>query len=299
MTGIVNVQVVVNPVSGGNSGRRALWGLCRRMREAGMRVSTHETRGAGDARRTAARCAAEGASLLVVAGGDGTVNEAVNGLRGSGVPVLVVPAGTENILAKYFRMRLDADWLWEVVRAGRAVDLDVAACGDKRMMLVTGIGFDAEVVRVLSRVRNGHINHLSYFWPLWRTFWSYRHPRLCVEADGRLIHDGPGLALVGNLPRYAIGLRLWPAARPDDGLLDVVVFGCRWQGALLRHAVNALLNRHAGSRGVVHRQAKRVRVWSDRRVPVQVDGDRGGRLPVEIVMSGEKARFLVPEAFQA
>ncbi len=90
-----------------------------------------------------------------------------------------------------------------------------------------------------------------------------------------------------------------PGALPDDGLLDVVVFGCRWQGGLLRHAINALLGRHAGSRGVVHQQARRVRVWSDRRVPVQVDGDLGGWLPAEIAMSGERARFLVPEEFQA
>jgi diacylglycerol kinase family enzyme len=207
--------------------------------------------------------------------------------------MLVVPLGTENILARYLGARLDAAWLWQVIYKGAQIALDVPSMNGRPFLLIAGMGFDAEVVRRLDEVRRGHISYWSYVRPIWRTFWGHPFSSVSVEADGSPLYEGPGMVFVGNVPRYAIGLRILDRAVPDDGLLDVCVMRCSWQGPLLWHTLNVLLRRHARSRAVVYRQARQVRVWSEKPVPVQVDGDVGGWLPAEFEMTGKQVRFLV------
>ncbi|MFH1419597.1 MAG: diacylglycerol kinase family protein [Planctomycetota bacterium] len=288
------ILVVVNPVSGRGKRRETLASLIRRLREAGCSVVVLETAKPGDARAAAAQSCRDGCDVLIVAGGDGTINEAVRGLVDESPPILIVPMGTENILAKYLGLPTDCAGLLEVLREGRSVQLDVATRNGDRFLLVAGVGFDAQVVREVSRVRKGHISYFSYLGPLWRTFWSYRHPRLRVDCDGEPIFDGEGLVLLGNVPRYAMGLRVLSRAVPDDGLIDACVFECPRRVSLLRHALNVLLRRHPGRPGVVYRQAKTVRVASDEQVPVEVDGEVGGWLPAEFTITETRARFLVP-----
>jgi diacylglycerol kinase family enzyme len=297
------IQVLVNPVAGSAGSRGVLETLCRRARDAGWTVRIHATRGPGDIRQVAGRLRREQVRALVVAGGDGTVSEAAAGMADGGVPILIVPRGTENIVAKYLRIRLQADWLWNVLRNGREVAFDIPTMNGRRFLILAGIGFDAEVAHRLARDRGRHITHLSYFWPAWRTYWNHRFARLSVEADGVPLYQGPGLVFVGSLPRYAGGLRILHHARPDDALLDVCILPCRRRSTLWRHALNIFLRRHLGGRGVVYRQARHVRVRpaesalndaaQTTAVPVQLDGDPAGSLPADFEMTPHQARFLV------
>jgi diacylglycerol kinase (ATP) len=161
------------------------------------------------------------------------------------------------------------------------------------------VGFDAEVVRLVHGARRGHITHSSYIWPILRTLWTYRHPRVRVETAEGVLFEGHGMVFVGNIPRYAIGLRLVPQADPCDGLLDVCVFECDSRLGLLRHAFNTLLRRHIGSRGVRYARTVRVSVSADRGVDVEVDGDLADPLPAEFTMTDQKATFLVSPEWRA
>lgn len=268
------------------------------MKSAGYDVSVYHTKGPGDARTAAIRSRDEGCGLLVVSGGDGTISQVVDGLGSCDIPILAVPGGTANLLAKYFGTRLNEDWLWEVFTTGREVYLDVVLRNDTHFLMVAGAGFDAEAVRILSERRRGHISYLSYVRPIWQTFWHYRDPKLWVEVDGQVVHEGPGLALIGNIPRYATGLHIFSRAVPNDGLLDVCVFRCQNRVSLLYHAIKVLLQSHDGSSGVVYKQARHVRIWSDDRVPVQLDGDFADWLPAEFRLAAHKVRFLVSEGWQ-
>ncbi len=290
------IRVVVNPVSGRAGRRDVLATLCRRVKDAGWLLRIHETRGPEDGSKIASRSCREGLRALVVVGGDGTISEAVRGMRREDVPILVVPQGTENILAKYLGLRADGDWLWQVLRDGRERALDVPAMNDRQFLLIGGVGFDAEAVRRVAMARRGHISYLTYFWPLWRTLWGDSYPPVSVEVDGRQVHEGPALVFVGNVPRYAVGIRILENAVPDDGLLDVCVLPCDGPRNVLRHAVNVLLKRHLRSRGVIYKQARHVHVWADRPTPVQLDGDVAGWLPAEFEMTGKRVRFLVADA---
>lgn len=251
------------------------------------------TRGVGDATNFAREAAQRGSVLVVVFGGDGTIREAANGTLGGNTPILVVPSGTENILAKYLGIRADPDLLVGVIRDGVAYEMDTIRRNDAHFLLVAGIGFDAEVVRRVSEGRSGHISYASYFWPIWRTFWSYRHPQVHVAADGATIFRGPGMVFVGNVPRYAIGLRLLQHAHPADSLMDVCVFPCAGRVSLIRHAVNALLRRHLSRGRAIYRQARRVEVSALGPVELEIDGDLGAPLPAEFEVVPRLVRFLV------
>ena len=236
-----------------------------------------------DHARELAQEARTSAKLVAAVGGDGTVAEVANGLAYSKIPLLIVPAGTENIIANELGLSNAPARLETLLSRGRAHPVDLGCVNGRYFLAILGAGFDANVIHRVHKARQGHISHLSYFWPIWRTFWEYSFPALQVEADGELLCDGRALAFVGNMARYAVGLRILRDARFDDGLLDLCVFRCRRQAELLLHSATTLLQIHPERRAVIYRRCRNIVISSPgQAVRVQVDGDPGGNLPARI-----------------
>lgn len=292
----MRVVVIANPVSGARRHHLELREMFQKLRSAGVEVTYQPTRAAGDAAHLATDASGR-AQIVIAAGGDGTVRDVAGGLAGTDVPLVVWPAGTENLVAKSFGYRASAESVYSTLTAGRPVRLDLARVGRQAFLVVAGVGFDAEVVRRLSRLRNGHITHLTYADPIWRTFWSHRYPYVRVTGDD-LDWTGRGLVFVGNIRRYSLGLNVVRDALCDDGLLDVIIFRCCHQVDLLGHSLRTLLRRQIGHPGVVYRRVRRVRVESDERIPVQFDGDDAGYLPLEVEVAPRAVTLLVPPEFQ-
>lgn len=287
------IHIIVNPKSGGGPRRKLLGELRSALRAQGRDVTEYTTVAAGDATRYAQEVR-DDSELVVSWGGDGTVREIASALVGTPVPVLVCPAGTENLLAKELGIPAHPRRLAEIVAYNRTASFDLGIVNEKNFLMIMGVGFDGEVVRRLAAVRRGHITHLSYFWPIWRTFWEYDFPRMRVIADGKEVFNDYGLAFVGNISRYAVGLRICRDARFDDGMLDLVVFSCQEQTALVLHAAWTLLRMHPLKGGVIYRQFRHARIETDRPVPSQNDGDVGPDTPLDISVHPGKLRLLVP-----
>lgn len=293
---VMRVAVIVNPVSGARRHRPELRATLDKLRSVGVQVEILPTRAAGDA-ETLARLATQRAQTVIAAGGDGTVREVAGGLADSGVPLIVWPAGTENLVAKTFGYRASADSVYAALTAGRRLRVDLARHGRHAFLVVAGVGFDAEVVQRLTRLRNGHITHLSYAGPIWRTFWQHRFPHVQVTGD-QFEWQGRGLVFVGNIRRYSLGLRVIRDAVWDDGWLDVIIFPCRHQLDLIGHSLRTLFRRQVEHPGVRYRRVRRVRVESDEPVPVQLDGDDAGCLPLDVQVAPQAVTLLVPPDFQ-
>ena len=287
------IHVIVNPRSGGGLKRRVLAEFCSLLRANGREVVEYRTTGPGDA-IDYAKSVADDVEAVIVWGGDGTIREVATALAGSKVPVLVCPAGTENLLAKELRIPSHPRRLVETLAAGRTDECDLGVVNGRAFMLIMGVGFDGEVVRRLATVRQGHITYLSYFWPIWRTFWEHDFPRMRIVADGEEVFNDYGLAFVGNISRYAVGLRICSEAVYDDGLLDLVVFSCQERTALVLHAAWTLLRRHPLKGNVIYRQFRQARIETDQPVPSQTDGDVGPNTPLDISVHPGKLRLLVP-----
>jgi diacylglycerol kinase (ATP) len=289
------IVVIANPISGSVELTGLLRRIARQARVEGMEFDIYETEEQGHG-ADLARTHTGSADALVIAGGDGTVREVVTGSLNSQTPLAVFPSGTENLFAQQIGARRSTQCLLDTLRRGQRRTLDVGRMNEAHFLVVSGIGFDAEAVQRLMRSRSGHITHLSYFWPIWRTFWEYRFPRMQVVADGEEIFDDSGLVFVGNMPRYAVGLHLLRDAAADDGYLDLCIYPCRWQGKLLVHAANAFLRRHVGRAGVIYRKCSRISVASSETVLVEMDGDLAGVLPANYAISPRAVTFLFPPA---
>jgi len=286
---------IVNPVSGSRRATGMLREVVTRLGRAGHAMTVCVTRAAGDAEREAGTAPSDTDAILAV-GGDGTVREVVDGLVAAGrrVPVGILATGTENLLARDLGMPEDPAGLVRMLLGARSVACDVGVVNGRHFLAVCGVGFDAEVVDRLANGRRGHITHMDYFWPVWRTFWEHRFPRVRVRADGREVFAGQGLVFVGVIARYSAGLRICRRAKRDDGMLDLCIYPCTGRGTLLGHAVSTLLRRHDRNGRTIYLKCREVQVEGNPSVPVEMDGDPGGRLPVEVRVLPGAAGFLRP-----
>lgn len=297
MTGIdthLPVHLVVNPRSGYGGSKLLIARLRTEARRAGLEMLEYTTQGPEDATRYVRGLVGQ-ASAVVVWGGDGTVNEVASGLVGTDLPVLPCMAGTENLLAKELKIPHDPRKIIDVLLTGQIVAGDIGRINDRNFLLIIGVGFDGEVVRRLAAARTGHISHLSYFWPMWRTFWEHDFPKMRIIADGQEIFDDFGLAFVGNISRYAVGLRICRDAVFDDGLLDLVVYSCREQTALILHAAWTLLRMHPLKGNVIYRRVRRVRIETEAPAASQADGDVGPNTPLDISLAEGRVKLIVPQ----
>jgi YegS/Rv2252/BmrU family lipid kinase len=288
------ILVIMNPISGYSRSREQPVVLKRRLKAEGFDAHFHLTSGPGDGGEYARQHGKE-FDCVVISGGDGTVREVVAGLANSGVPVTIFPSGTENLFAKEMGMQADCDQLAATLKWGRRIVMDMGEVNGHRYLLLSGIGFDAEVLQHLIKVRTGNITHLTYFWPIWRTLWEYDFPPMTVVADGEvLVDNGRGLMFVSNISRYAVGLRICDLAKYDDGLLDVCIFLCEHRRQLVGHSWRAMLRKHREHPQVIYRQAKHVKVTSNRPVPVETDGDPAGCLPAEYRVIPRAIEVILP-----
>jgi diacylglycerol kinase family enzyme len=254
--------------------------------------------------------AAAGLRAVVAAGGDGTVAAVVNRTPAE-TPLAVLPLGTENLLAKYMHMSVSPWQLSRAILHGATVRIDAGQAGDQIFLLMAGCGFDADVVQRLHAKRSGHIHHLSYVKPIVDSIRKYQYPPLRVRYDcdvqPREAADVDDSHVSGsftarwlfvvNLPRYAGGLRLAPAAIGTDGLLDVVGFTKGSLLAGLRYLYGVVRGKHLRWSDCRFVRVTRLRVESEMPVPYQLDGDPGGQLPVQITVVPERVRLIVTESW--
>lgn len=278
------VGIAANAASGRGAGRVAVDRLCRELNRLGLEPRVAWTL-ADRARLAAEARAGTGCRCLVAAGGDGTVAALIN--ENPAVPVAVLPVGTENLFARHFGFVRDPRRAAARIAAGEASSLDLGRVGTRRFALMAGLGFDADVVSRHHNARVGRTgamrptHRVAYVEPVLRSSFGYRFPtlRLQVEdADGHHEQLVGSTAFVFNLPRYALGLPFAPAARGDDGWLDLVVFRDPGPFRALHYLLLVVCGQHLNRPGVIHRRVRRVTVEADEPVPVQLDGDPGGMI---------------------
>jgi diacylglycerol kinase (ATP) len=291
------IAYIVNPKSGATGSKLAGRRFQEYLIQRGYEVRVSLTISLRHACELATEAAVDyDCAMGVVVGGDGTVREVAHGLEGSDKPLFIIPSGTENLLANELGYDQNIRTMIRTFEAGYIRPLDLGRVNGKCFTSIAGFGFDGQVIGRVSEQRRGHIDHFDYFWPVWRTFWNYKFEPMRVEVDGRELFDGPSLAFVGNISRYAIGLQILHHANYSDGLLDVCVYKCGSRMRLTKHAAMTLIKQHARSRDVVYRQGRSISVTSDSpRLMTEIDGDPGPVLPVHIEVIPQAVNVLVPE----
>ena len=298
------ILLIRNPIAGRRR-RGLLDDVMRRVRAAGWTVDLVDTQAAGDARRLAETCDALRYAVIAVAGGDGTINEVVNGLASrsdAGPALAIVPLGTANVLAHELGLRITAAAVAETMIAGRELLVrpgEASSTGAPRCFsLMAGAGFDAKVVAGVSTRFKRRFGRAAYVWRSLIEARRYRPVRYQVEIDG-IVHEAASV-IVTRSRHYAGPYVVAPAATLDEPQLHVCLFE-RWgRGHALRFGAALLLGylpQAAGYR-VVTGSSVRVSVLSDAgepgRQPVQIDGDDALTLPIRIGLSSRAVRLLQP-----
>ena len=257
--------------------------LADTLREIAPDAELRMTTRAGDAQRLAADAAREGFRIVVAAGGDGTVNEVVNGLAGTGAALGVLPLGTMNVFAKEHALPEKLDEGWAVIRAGNIREIDLLAANNVHFIQLAGVGFDAQVVKETTWESKKNLGPLSYLISAAQVA-GRKAPKISVEAGGR-ISEG-SFVLIGNGRYYGAKLVLFPKARVDDRMLDVLIFKNTGYFDLAKYLAGVLLGRHTGMKGVEYFQVAEATVRAEQEVPVEVDGELSGALPVTFRVAG-------------
>ncbi len=270
--------LVVNPAAGrGRAGRLAP--EARRALESTFgRVECIETTAPGTAVEQVRLAVEAGVERVVVLGGDGTLHESANGLLRAAVaerpPIAILPAGTGNDYAKMART-LGVP-IGEAVRrlaTGAIRRFDVGSAWGEYFLNSVGIGFDAEVARVVSRWK--HFTGMpAYLAAVFEVLWDFPRMELRVESDGGSFTANLLLLEVAIGPCVGGGFRLTPDARPDDGWLDLCSIQHKSMGAILVRLPLVMLGKHTRLKDVRMLRATRVAITSlDGPLHAQFDGE--------------------------
>jgi diacylglycerol kinase family enzyme len=281
------ILLAANPYSGAGPNRRRVDALVAALRALGT-----ATRVVWDpAERAAAladAAAMAGCRAVIAAGGDGTVSQIINELP-RGVPLAVLPLGSENLLARALGFAAEPQVLARAIVACRTRTIDLGratAEGRSRLFaLMLGAGFDAAVVHRVARWRARgsalrRVRRTSYLVPIAACVidYAYNPVRLATEAETT---EGAH-CVIANVAGYALDLKFTPAAAADDGRLDWLVLERPGVAPLLAYCWAAYRGRHLRRPDVRAGQATRLRVTAATPTPVQLDGDPWGTTPVEV-----------------
>ena len=274
--------VIVNPMAGG--ARHAIYGrTLDGLRALGCNVAVVPTAARGDAERFARAATALRYDAVVVAGGDGTINEVVNGLAQSLLPLAVIPLGTANVLAAELGLPGRAGALARLIALAPACAVHVGEANGRRFSLMVGVGFDARVVEnVNPRVKRA-LGKLAYVWQSIVELARYRAVEYAVEIDGRRSVAAAVVVAKGRF--YGGRFRIARAARLEDPNLHVCLFARTGRWHVLRYSAALLFDRIHRLPDVRIVVAARVRIEGVEGEAAQGDGDVIGVLPLAVALS--------------
>jgi len=239
---------------------------------------------------------------VVSIGGDGTlqgVSELVLNVSDNVLPpILIVPLGTANLVAKHLKLPLrrtrDIERIGHAIEARKIVEIDACRCNGNIFLAVAGVGFDAHVVHELTRRRTGPITKGSYVIPTIDTLRAFSYPKVTVEVDGKTVHrDAPALVYVGNVREYGTGIPMLPDARSDDDLLDICILPCKTRAQAVKWMLKAATGMHVRAEGAVYVRGHKVIVDGPSPVPIQLDGEAAGHTPATIELMDVRLPFIV------
>ncbi|TET32027.1 MAG: diacylglycerol kinase family lipid kinase [Planctomycetota bacterium] len=288
--------IIYNPISGRGKSKRLSGKVARALEKSGHDALLSPTESTGDARRMAGEFAENGIDAVVAVGGDGTVSEIVCGLDGADIPVAICPAGTANVLALELGLPSAPEKIAELVTKGKVRRIDVGRIGKKRFVVAASAGVDAWVVHDLYNTRKGAITMATYTGHILRAMRTYRYPPMLVEIDGKPLGRSVGYVVVANTHRYGGPLRIARRGKCDDGLLDITIARGRSLRTALHYTAASVARMLPLLSGVKTYTGKHVSIKpeDDSEIPVQIDGDPGGTLPVTIEIIPGAAPMLVP-----
>ena len=260
-------------IHGARADRPDVRHLVNWVREKGHRVEMHATFEAGDAAEFAARAAKRGVDVVAAGGGDGTINEVINGLDGFDVPLGIIPLGTANDFARQVGIPADADHAMDVILQRKPRRLDTASLNGRRFLNVSTGGIGAEATAETSPEVKASLGPIAYAITGIKKFADLK-PKSARFAGDAFEYEGEFLMFALGLTRATGGgTMVTPMASATDGLLDLCVIESMSRGDFARTVLRVKRGEHVGQDGVHYVQVRAVTIDARQAIPVNVDGE--------------------------
>jgi diacylglycerol kinase (ATP) len=305
------VLIVFNPNAGqATIVRQALEQVANLWRNHGWQVELQPTNAPGHATVMAKAASQTGFHIVAACGGDGTVNEVMNGLVNTETALAVLPAGTVNIWAREMGLPMDVQRSaaatllaqWRQIDVGRArsmfprtrrlsrkrVARSKEPIVDRHFLLMAGVGFDAAVTAGINPQEKKRLGAIAYVKQALQIGWNYRGSKVALRIDGKKIRGRFLMAVVGNSQLYGGVIKFTLNALLDDGLLDICVIQGRSMLKAPLRLFSVFSRSHHRDNRIKYYQAQQIQFLSRKPIPVQVDGDYLGMTPMlfEVVPQG-------------
>lgn len=215
-------HIISNPKAGKKKSRKVIEIVKEIFGKRGVDYTLYETKDAGDGTKFAKQASEEGATDFIVVGGDGTVNEVLNGLKEpEKCRIGIVPAGTGNDFVEAVGIPMDTQEAVLNILDGEALETDYLTFGDVRCMNIGGLGIDVDV---LERCRKGKMHgKLKYITSLLTSLFTFKGVKISVEEDGEMKERNTLLVACCNGKQFGGGIPICPVAEVDDGKMDVIL----------------------------------------------------------------------------
>ena len=288
------IKLIANPTAG-RAGGKKLELAAGYLSGKGVTVDICITQKRGDAleaARSAATCA-QRPDIAVACGGDGTINEVVNGLAGSTVRLGVIPLGTVNLYAMETGIPMDVKGACDVLLYGKSRRIRLGRVNDRYFILMAGVGFDADVVYRIDLALKRKLGRVTYVLTGLGRLARYGYGHVEVEFDTSRKVSGYSV-VAGNMKFYGGRLSVTPYADFLKDQLDVCVFKGKGTFNMIRYTWGVMRGKHLKFEDVEYVTAKTVRITSAKKTYIQIDGDACGILPAELSKTGECLWVVLP-----
>ena len=292
--------VIFNPAARGEKAKQ----FRDQLAALSARVTLKPTYAAGSGRPLAAEAVREGFEIVIAAGGDGTVNEVINGIADEAeglnrTRLGVLPLGTINVFARELRLPMQFDAAWRIIEQGRELLIDLPQVEftkdgqpqRRHFGQLAGAGLDSRAIELVDWEQKKSFGPLAY---VFAGFKALAEPKSQIIASTPHAGAQGELILIGNGRFYGGSFELFPKADPRDGLLDVTVFPkVNWE-TLLRSGWGWLTDQIHSAAGCHTFQAESFTLTSAGHVAFELDGDNVGHLPATFSVRRHALRVLVP-----
>lgn len=294
----IRARLIYNPTSGREEMRRRLPLILQRLEQGGIETSCHATEGKGDATHAASEAVKRNFDLVIAAGGDGTLNEVVNGLSiHENRPTLgLLPMGTTNDFARALGIPRRWQNAVDLIVRRHSQPVDIGMADGKYFMNIAGGGFLTDLSYEVPSKLKTMIGQLAYYIKGFEKITQFRPTNLKITAEGVGEFDGEFmLFLIANTNSVAGFEKLAPQARTDDGMFDVVIMKKCNLAEMIRLASMAMRGEHLNDSHIIYFQTNKLTVETTDRVQLNLDGELGGTLPCSFSVLPSHIRVMVDE----
>ena len=290
------LAVIHNPIAG-HRRRHRYADFLTALRGRGLIVRELPTTCRGDAERWARTVSRKEGDMIVAAGGDGTINEVVNGLMvnergGRDLPLAILPLGTANVLAAEIGLRDDIDSVVDCIAGAQTRKITLGRVNGRCFIVMAGIGFDAQVVAQVDFELKRGLGKLAYVVRVLQQLFTYDFPRYHVACDGKSFTAASLIVAKGRY--YGGHLLMAPGVSLFDNSLEVVLFRHSGPWHALKYGAALVLGLLPRLRDVQRLQTQALRIEGPAGDPIQADGDVISQLPADITLVPQALRLVVP-----